>query len=117
MSHDVSDAQARDTGAAAVPSVDEMTDTADDRQRWPALQDALERREDTVNKVYHSADREAQRYQRHHPLITRLAAVFGAAAVLLAILQLSSFAGEYGFLHVSVEFVAAMIALFAVILG
>lgn len=117
MNHDFPEAHAQGTGPAALPSVDEMTDTAEEQRRWPALQEALALCEDTVNKVYRTADTEAQRCQRHHNLITRLAALCGTVAVLLAILQLSSFAGEYGFLQVSVEFIAALIALFAVVLG
>jgi hypothetical protein len=92
-----------------------MSDPPEERQRWPLLSDALEICERTVNKVYQAADEEAQHYQRNHKIITALAAIFGTAAVLLAIVQLSSFVP--GRWSVPSEFVAALIALFAVILG
>ena len=79
----------------------DMADPPDERQQWPLLHDPLELCERTVNKVYRAADAEAQQYQRNHQIITALAAIFGTIAVLLAIVQLSSFVRERVLLTVS----------------
>jgi hypothetical protein len=104
-------------GSASIFTHAEMADPPDERQQWPLLHDPLELCERTVNKVYRAADAEAQQCQRNHRIITAMAAVFGTTAVLLAIVQLSRFVRERGLLPTSGEFVAALIALFAVILG
>ena len=117
MAADVPDAHLDLAASGGICDGHEMADPSDERQRWPLLAEALEVCERTVNKVYRAADAEAQHYQRNHHVITVLAATFGTIAVLLAIVQLSSFVRERVFLTVSGEFVAALIALVAVILG
>jgi hypothetical protein len=115
MAHDDSASHAEQGRPAALPELDEMSDPPGERRQWPPLSGALEVCERTVNKVYQAADGEARHYQRNHKIITALAAICGTAAVLLAIVQLSSFVP--GRWPVSAEFVAALIALLAVILG
>ena len=117
MAADVPGVHTAGGGFSAISAHNEMADPPDERQQWPLLHDLLELCERTGNKVYRVADAEAQQYQRHHKIITALAAVFGTTAVLLAIVQLSSFVRERGLLPTSGEFVAALIALFAMILG
>ena len=117
MAADVPGAHTAGGGSSSISAHDEMADPLHERQQWPLLHDPLELCERTVNKVYRVADAEAQQYQRNHQSITAPAAVFGTTAVLWAIVQLSSFVRERGLLPTSGEFVAALIALFAVILG
>jgi hypothetical protein len=115
MAHDAPVDQAEGGHSTTRPHCEEMSDPPDERRRWPLLYDALETCERGVNKVYQTADAEAQHFQRNHRIITALAAVCGTAAVLLAIVQLASFVP--GRWPMSAEFAVALIALFAVILG
>jgi hypothetical protein len=108
---------AGDAPSMTLPSSEEMSDSPRDRERWPALREALEICERTVNQVYQSADAEARRHQRRHRWVTAFAAVLGTFAVIFAILQLAKYIDIPKFWLASWEFAAAMIALFAVILG
>jgi len=94
----------------------------DDMRGWPelelssgALQAQLAASQAAVEAIFFTADALALRYQRRHRKITILSAVFGTTAVLLAIVQLSGLFAE-GWSRWG-EFVAAVIALFAVGLG
>jgi hypothetical protein len=115
MAHDAPIEPGEGKRPEASPHCKEMSDPPGERRRWPLLSDSLEACERTVNKLYQTADAEAQHYQRHHKIITALAGLCGMAAVLLAIVQLSSFVP--GRWPASIEFVVALIALFAVVLG
>jgi hypothetical protein len=115
MAHDAPVDDAEGNQSTAWSHFEEMSDPPDERRRWPLLYDALEICEHGVNRVYQTADAEAQHYQRSHKIITALAAACGTAAVLLAIVQLASFVP--GRWSMSAEFAVALIALFAVILG
>jgi hypothetical protein len=117
MAHDAFLEHAGDERSMTLPRSDEMSDSPRDRAHWSALREALEVCETTVNRVYQRADEEARRHQRNHKIVTAVAATVGTIAVLLAILQLARVIDIPSFWLASGEFVVAMIALFAVILG
>jgi hypothetical protein len=66
----------------------DMHDTHEEMEKWKPLAEALRRCEEIVEPKYCCANRVASRYQTQHKRITFLAALCGAAAVVIAILQL-----------------------------
>lgn len=90
-------------------------DTEADLAWWASLRPELELLAEKVRPVYRAADAAALVHQRWHRRITLLAGVFGTAAVLFAILQLS---GRLPAVPLALaEVVAAALALASVGLG
>jgi hypothetical protein len=67
----------------------DMEDTEQELDWWPLLRKPLEICKRKVLKDYKEADEEARKHQGRHCKLAHVAAVFGTAAVLLAIYQLA----------------------------
>jgi hypothetical protein len=104
-------------GPQGASSGDEMHDTEADMARWPALAPMLRTCAELVEPAFRRADKAALRHQWSHRQLTKLATIFGAAAVIFAILQLA-FADMIG-AHVLTmpELIAVVLAFLAVGLG
>jgi hypothetical protein len=104
-------------GRTLPPPIDDMQETADDRKIWPALAPMLDVCAEVVEPAFRRADKAALWHQWSHRQLIKWATVFGAAAVLFAILQLA-FADLIGPQTMTVaEFMAVFLAFVAVGLG
>jgi hypothetical protein len=98
-------------------------DMADpDKELWPSLKPVLEDCEATVGAAFRTDDAKARHYQKRHRLLVFIAALGGMLAVLFAIIQLYFWALQEPLLETGqriayAEFVAAVVATFAVGLG
>ena len=103
----------------------DMVDSVKEIEKWPNLSGALKECEEYILPAYRDADQAAIRHQKHHKRLTKLAAVFGTAAVLIAIGQLAfhkmlelhigkEIAEHY---LIGLELVSVTLALIAVVLG
>src|SRR5215203_2168202 len=98
-------------------------DMADpDKDLWPSLKPVLADCEATVGAAFRTDDAKARDYQKRHRLLVFIAALGGMLAVLFAIIQLYFWALQEPLLETGqpiayAEFVAAVVATFAVGLG
>src|SRR5271157_5446381 len=74
--------------ARGADSFDDMHDSAEEIKRYSALARPLEQCRPIADE-FDAADTRAVRYQRFHRWLTRGAAIFGALAVVFAIVGLS----------------------------
>jgi hypothetical protein len=83
------------------------------------LQNALRWLSDNVEKEWILADAQAQRSQKHHQRLARVAILAGTSAIVLAIVQLATSLTFSGGTHVvlGLEAIAVIIALCVVIIG
>jgi hypothetical protein len=104
----------------AYPRDFDMDDTREQLAWWPLLQNPLEICAREVVPAYKRADAAALRHQDRHRKLANLAALFGTAAVLLAIFQLAfqEIAEQLGMGEIpTLETVSALAAFIAVVLG
>ena len=94
---------------------DDMVDPPEVLAPGHPLSEPLQICRDTVAVAYRRFDAEARGKERHHRLITLGGALFGTAAVLLAILQLANLLPKE--MLGPIEFGAAVLALASVALG
>jgi hypothetical protein len=109
----------QDQQAEKRPDYD-MDDCPNELQRWPKLAPLLCDLRVTVVAAYHEEDRTSKNYHRWHQAATIVAALGGMFAVLFAIVQLPPllpFVGLRPDLVKTIEPVAALLALLAVVLG
>ncbi len=91
------------------------TTPSDDIHSWPvAFPDDLQATRQVLERAFNTADTQALKHQWWHRWATRVAALFGTVAVLIAIWQLYQPGGAWA--HVA-EPVAAALAVVAVLLG
>src|SRR4051794_17472552 len=96
---------------------DDMTDTPAELARWPALAGSLRHCETGKGPAFRAADQAALAHQRTHRRLTQLAAVCGTVAVLAAIAQLAFPRLVARHVLEALEFIAAVAAAGAVVLG
>jgi hypothetical protein len=99
----------------AVPATDDMIESPEELTRWPLLRDRLIACQAILVEPYTNADALALKHQKHHRLLTLIAAICGTIAVLFAIVEMSERWAEHLPRHL--EMAAAGAALVAVILG
>lgn len=105
------------TAGGGPPPPDDIRDLPEDPDRWPRLAGPLRVCAEVVGPAFREVDEKALRHQWYHRLLTKLAAVFGTAAIVFAILQLA-FADAIGASAMAVSEVAAgILAGLAVALG
>ena len=98
----------------------DMDDSLNDLQRWPKLAPVLRDLETIVVVAYHRADTTSRKERAWHKVATIVAALAGMFAVLFAIAQLPPslpFVEPRQESVRTVEAVAAIVALFAVVVG
>ncbi len=103
------------TSSETLPQDYDMIDADKDLSLYKPLNHALKTFREIILKEYDSSDKSAMLNQKYHRILTILAAVFGTIAVLFAIMQLSGFFPTPW--PMWAEMVAALIAIFAVIVG